>query len=254
MFTHHHLNVTNVDDHTRFFVATLGGRPVRTGSGSTDVIAFPNALVFLRPQTPTGGTKGTTVNHIAFGVPDIRRAVDRTKAAGYAMATRAELPASFEVNDDLCYMADQETFVAFMFAPDETKVEFIELPRQTAPIAVHHIHFSTPSVTEMKAWYVDVFGAKPGKRGNFEAADLPSINLTYSPAPSPVAGTAGRALDRIGFEVEGLDAFCEGLKRRGIAFDRPLAPVRELNAASARITDPWGTSIELTEGLERLLR
>ena len=30
---------------------------------------YPNVLIFLRPrQAPTGGTKGTTVNHIAFTV------------------------------------------------------------------------------------------------------------------------------------------------------------------------------------------
>jgi hypothetical protein len=31
----------------------------------------------------------------------------------------------------------------------------------------------------MKVWYVRVFDAKPGKRGNFEAADMPGVNLTF---------------------------------------------------------------------------
>ena len=246
-YGHHHLNVTHVGEHVRFFVNTLGGR--LSTRGTIQAVEFPNALVFLLEQPPTGGTKGTTVNHIAFGVPDIRRIVATVKAAGYAMVTRAELPTTLEVRDDLCYMADQSTFVAFTMAPDETKIEFIEIPPQRTPIALHHIHFAAPQVLEMKAWYVKVLGAKPGTRGNFEAADLPCVNLTYSPAPSPVVGTKGRSLDRIGFEMNDLEAYCRGLEALGVAFDRPFTRVPPWNIGTALVTDPWGTSIELTEGL-----
>jgi catechol 2,3-dioxygenase-like lactoylglutathione lyase family enzyme len=34
------------------------------------------------------------------------------------------------------------------------------------PIANHHIHFYTSSVDDTKAWYVKMFGAKPGKRAD----------------------------------------------------------------------------------------
>ena len=80
--------------------------------------------------------------------------VDRVKAAGWPMVTRAETPPTQEVKDDLAFMVDQQTDVAFIMAPDDTKIEFIEIRRQTAPIALHHIHFLTPQVAEMKAWYV----------------------------------------------------------------------------------------------------
>jgi hypothetical protein len=134
-------------------------------------------------------------------------------------------------------------------APDETKIEFIEIPVQPKPIALHHIHFAAPQVPEMKAWHVKVLGAKPGRRGNFEAADLPCVNLTYSPAPGPVVGTRGRSLDRIGFEMNDLEANCRKLEQMGIVFDRPFMRVPTLNTGTALVTDPWGTSIELTEGL-----
>jgi len=249
MFGHHHFNVTAVGEHKSFFADTIGGAPVGVGTSETQAIRFPNALVFLRRQTPTGGTKGTTINHIAFGAPDIRRMVDRVRAAGYPIVTRAELPASFEVNADLCYMIDQATYVAFTMAPDETKVEFIEIPSQKTPVAVHHIHFAAPIVPDMKAWHVKALGATPGKRGNFEAADLPCVNLTYSPAASPVIGTRGRSLDHIGFDVMDLEGLCAKLKGMGVTLNRPIAPVPALNATAASITDPWGTDIELTEGL-----
>ena len=231
---HHHLNVTDVEAHKRFFVDTLGGAPSPSRPRPTRSSGFPNALIFLREQAPTGGTKGTTVNHFAFGVPNIRQMVDRVKAAGWPMATRAETPPTQEVKDDLAFMVDQQTDVAFMMAPDETKIEFIEIPRQTAPIALHHIHFLTPQVAEMKAWYVNVFDARPGKRGNFEAADMPGVNLTYSPSPTPVVGTRGRALDHIGFEIANLEAFCRRLARARRRA-RPAVRARTRTSMSARV-------------------
>jgi catechol 2,3-dioxygenase-like lactoylglutathione lyase family enzyme len=247
IFGHEHLNVTDARAHQRFFADTIGGEPLGAGPTGEWAIRFPNALVLLAERRATGGTKGTTVNHFAFGVPDIRRMVARVRAAGFPMVTRAEVSASLEVADDLCYMGDQSTFVAFAMAPDETKVEFIEIPSQPQPVRLHHLHFAGPSAAEMKAWYVNALAATPGRRGNFEAADLPSLNLTYSSSPVPVVGTKGRALDRIGFEVDDLDACCRRLESLGVALERPAAQAPAI--ASAFVTDPWGTYIELTEGM-----
>jgi hypothetical protein len=55
-------------------------------------------------------------------------------------------------------------------------------------------------------------------------------------------------LDHIGFEVSGLEAFCRRLAGLGVTFDVPYSKDRT-GVANARLTDPWGTSIELTEGL-----
>ncbi len=248
IYGHQHLNVSDVGAHTRFFVDTLGGVVVGTPGGSDTAVAFPNALIVLRDRPPTGGTKGTTVNHFAFGVPDIRRMVDRVKAHGWPMVTRAETAPAQEVRDDLAFMADQQTDIAFTMAPDETKIEFIEIRQQGVPIRVHHIHFLTPQVQEMRAWYVKLLDAKPGRRGDFEAADLPGVNLTYSLSPVPVTGTRGRALDHVGFEVTDLDRVCRRLAAAGIETDGPITRTSR-TVASVFVTDPWGTSVELTEGL-----
>jgi len=205
----------------------------------------------MRQEAPKGGTKGTTVNHIGFQVPNLRRVVDKLKAAGYPIVTRAELPPAIEVEDDLAYIGDQKTSIAFVMAPDETKVELFENQAMREPIALHHIHFASQKVDEMKAWYVKVFGAKPGRRGSFEAADLPGVNLTYQASTEPVTGTRSRALDHIGFEVKNLEAFCKKLEGMGIKLDRPYTRVEALGIAIAFITDPFGTYIELTEGLDK---
>jgi catechol 2,3-dioxygenase-like lactoylglutathione lyase family enzyme len=248
VYGHHHLNVTSVDAHKKFWVEALGGAPIKVGTSPAEIVKFPNVFVMLTARPPSGGTKGTTVNHIGFSVPNLRAAVDKVKAAGYPMVTRAELPATQEVKDDLAFIADQKTSVAFVMGPDDTKVELVENKGMPGAIALHHIHFAASNVKEMQAWYAKTFNAKPGMRGSFQAADLPGVNLTYSPAPEPVVATRGRSLDHIGFEVKDLENFVKQLEASGIKLDRPYTKVPALGLSIAFLTDPWGTYIELTEG------
>ena len=250
VYGHHHLNVTSIDEHKKFWTQ-LGGTPIKIGAAPNEIVRFPNVLVFLRQQAPTGGTKTSTVNHVGFSVPNLRQTVDKVKAAGYPIVTRAELPPEQEVKDDLAYIGHTKSFIAFVMGPDNTKVELVGVPGQALSIALHHIHFNTQQVDEMKAWYAKVLNAKPGMRGNFQAADLPGVNLTFSPSPEPVVGTQGRALDHIGFEVRDLEAFCKRLEAMGIKLERPYAKNAALNIGLAFIRDPWGTYIELTEGLDK---
>src|SRR3989442_12509164 len=97
VYGHHHLNTTNLDAQKKFFVDTLGGTLVKIGTNNTEVVKFPNVLIFFRNQAPTGGTRGTTVNHIGFSVPDLRQVVDKVKADGFQMITKTEVAAGREV-------------------------------------------------------------------------------------------------------------------------------------------------------------
>ena len=65
-----------------------------------------------------------------------------------------------------------------------------------------------------------------------------------------MAPIRGRSYDHIGFEVDGLEDFCRELEARGVTLDRPYTRLDELNIAIAFVTDPWGITIELTEGLD----
>ena len=248
VYGHHHLNVTSVDEHTRFWVDTLGGTPA--SAGPLALIRFPNVFIVTTPQPPNGGTKGSSVNHIGFSVPSVAALLDTVRAAGYPIVTREELPPALAVENDMAHIADQDTFVAFVMGPDNVKVELFEHRDQTAPIALHHIHFATQDVDGMQAWYAKIFGATPGMRGSFQDADLPGVSLTFSPSDEPLAGTQGRSLDHIGFEVDNLEVFCEKLEAAGITFDRPYTVIDSIGLAIAFFTDPFGTYIELTEGLD----
>ena len=92
---------------------------------------------------------------------------------------------------------------------------------------MHHIHWAAPDVAAMKAWYVQMFGAKPGMRGTFKAGDLPGVNLTFGGAAgAAVVPTKGRSLNRIGFEVRNLEQLVKDLEAKGVKFDRPYRRAR----------------------------
>src|SRR5436190_3420866 len=253
VYGHHHLNTTNMDAQKKFFVDTLGGTLITIGTNNAEVIKFPNVLIFFRPtQAPTGGTRGTTVNHIGFSVPNLRPMIDKIKANGFRMITATEAPGR-EVKDDIAGpLQPGGASIAFAQGPDDLKVELVEVKAQAIPITLHHVHFFNPKNTEMQAWYVKTFGAKPRNGGAFPAADLPGVALNFSPSTDPVVGTQGRALDHIGFEVKNLEAFCKKLEADGITLAVPYRQVPALGIAIAFITDPWGTYIEMTEGLDKV--
>jgi len=247
---HLHYHVTNVEVNKQFWLA-LGGEAIKV-SGE-DVIKFPGVLVFLNRSTSSGGAEGSVLNHVAFRVPSL----SKVAAAGLTVIPVAGFPG-----------------VASVMTPDGERVELFEDSAQNLtftqdagyseaiaerhnrpvglPIAFHHIHVyvSESSVQEVKAWYVRTFGGTPGKRSQYDAVDFPGMNLNISSPPRGSAPTKGRMLDHIGFEITNLEEFCGRLASMGIKFEIPYARSSS-GFASARFTDPWGVSVELTEGLRR---
>jgi catechol 2,3-dioxygenase-like lactoylglutathione lyase family enzyme len=225
---HLHLAVKDLDAQ-RTFWAALGGTPVQ--NGTLALIQLPGTYVMLRQAEPAGGTAGSTINHVGFLVKDIAPWIAKWQAAGLKMEPQA-----------------RPTQV-YLIGPDDVRVEILEDKTIDVPLKMHHVHFYTASPLETQAWYVKTFGAAPGKRGQFDAADLPGVNLTFAKADTPTVGTKGRSLDHVGFEVKGLEAFCKKLEAAGIKLDRPYTRIPNATTAIAFLTDPWGTYIELTENL-----
>jgi catechol 2,3-dioxygenase-like lactoylglutathione lyase family enzyme len=255
VYGHHHLNTTDMAAQKKFFIDTLGGQLVKYGTNQQEIIKFPNVLIFFRPmQAPTGGTIGTTVNHIGFSVPNLGPLVAKIKANGFKMITSESVAATVKVTDDIA-AASPTTNIAYALGPEDTKVEFVEVKTQTAPIQLHHIHFFGQQNVEMQAWYAKTFGAKmlaPNPGSAFVQDQLPGLFLNFTPSPMATAGTTGRALDHIGFEIKNLEAFTKKLEADGIKLDRPYTKVAALGIAIAFIKDPWGTNIEMTEGLDAI--
>jgi catechol 2,3-dioxygenase-like lactoylglutathione lyase family enzyme len=235
---HIHLVVRDLDAYKKFWLA-MGGTPGELGANLS--FKFPGVLIFVRKGEPSGGTVGSVVNHFGFQVPNTKEALARWNAAG------------------LKTEVGQNPGQGFVFTPDDlSRIEILEDKSLTVPIVGHHVHFyvansgGADSVADIKAWYVKVFGAKPGKRGQFEADDIPGQNLTFAKSDTPTVGTKGRVLDHIGFEIKDLEGFCKRAEANGIKFDTPFTKRPELGISQAFVTDPYGTYIELTEGLNKL--
>ena len=227
---HAHLNVRDIAAHKKFWV-TLGATPTKLGT--IEAMKFRNGFVFLREQQPTGGSTESIVNHIGFFVPSVEKALENWKAQG--------LNTEFATPDR-----------GYVTAPDDLRIEINRDESLTVPIVMRHIHFYAPesALPEIQAWYVKVFGAESQKDpGVF---DIPGVTLRVRVVPDVLLPTKGRVLDHIGFEVRNLEAFCKKLEAMGVKFDRPYTKRPELGIALAFITDPWGTYIELTEGLNKL--
>ena len=123
VYGHHHLNTTNMAAQKKFYADTLGGTVVKFGSADRqqEIIQFPNVLIFFRPmQAPTGGTIGTTVNHIGFSVPDLKPVIAKIKANGFKMITTDSVAANVKVADDIA-AASPTTNIAFALGPEDVK-------------------------------------------------------------------------------------------------------------------------------------
>jgi len=255
VYGHHHFNTTDMAAQKRFFVDTLGGKAATIGTNNTEVIEFPNVFLFFRPmQKPTGGTIGSTVNHVGFSVPDLKPVVTKLKANGYKMITSESVASTVKITDDIA-AASPTTNIAFTLGPEDIKVELVEVKTQTAPIQLHHVHFFGEHREEMQDWYAKVFGAtkNPANPNQaFVTDQLPGVTLSFSPSTTPTVATQGRALDHIGFEVKDLELFTKRLEDAGIPLTVAYRKVDALGINIAFIKDPWGTNIELTEGLAKI--
>jgi catechol 2,3-dioxygenase-like lactoylglutathione lyase family enzyme len=225
---HIHLTAKDVEG-TRTLFTAIGGTPVT--NGTLQMIQFPGVMVLVRQADVTGGSVGSVVNHFGFNVKDIKRSIAAWRAAGVMVETTAR--------------ADQ----AWLMTPDGARVEILEDTSIAQPIRMHHIHFNVVAVPDMQQWYASHFGAKPGMRGQNIAGDLPGVNLTFGKVDAVNAGTRGRAIDHIGFEIRNLPQFVAKLEAVGIKVDAPIRKAGNGTTSIAFLTDPWGTYIELTEGL-----
>jgi catechol 2,3-dioxygenase-like lactoylglutathione lyase family enzyme len=254
---HYHLNVSSVEEHKKFWVDTLGGTPMKFGSAGVDVIRFPGVFLFLREQPPTGPTRGTTLDHIGFAVPDVPKMTVKVVANGYGLTVGRE-PGPRQTASPPT--AGNYGKFSYIVGPDGVKVELVTNDAKDAPpIMHHHVHFVNTKFVEMQQWYMKAFDAtlRPGRTDFFIGADLPGVGymlnfFSWLPAQALV-GTSGRAIDHIGFEVRNLPKFLQRLEAKGIKLREPYRRAPELgDIGVAALTDPWGTSIELTEGLREL--
>jgi catechol 2,3-dioxygenase-like lactoylglutathione lyase family enzyme len=257
---HFHMNVSNMAEHRRFWVDTLGGTSAKIKDA--EVVRFPGIVLFFHPQKPSGPNRLTAFDHIGFAVPDVPALTTKIAAAGYTLTSGREPEPGKEAAAAQGTQAPYGRF-SYILGPDGTKVELVTSAEKTAaPIVYHHIHFINKQYVEMRDWYARALNATPRTGANtftdyFAGADLPgvgySLNFFRWEGDQKVTHvpTKDRATDHVGFEVRNLPAFIKELEGKGIKLTEGYKKSnKEMGGiATAMITDPWGVRIELTEGL-----
>lgn len=208
----------DIDAANRFW-NTLGGEPAELGP--LKMTKFPGVLFLMRKGDPKGGTEGSTIDYIGFRVRDLKPTVDRLKEAGFTKLT------------------ETSKTQAFVYAPDDVKVRLTEDRTLETPVASDMIHMVVPDPDAAKAWYAKWFGGP----------EIPGSRIEFAKATGPVSGTKGRAFDRIGLEVRGVEQKCRELEAGGIKLDTGYRKATSMNLAVCVLTDPWGTYIEISDGL-----
>jgi catechol 2,3-dioxygenase-like lactoylglutathione lyase family enzyme len=225
---HIHLLVHDVNAQRQFWIM-LGGKDIK--DGQREMFQFAGVFIALRKGEPAGGTVGSNVNHFGFHVQSVADTLVPIRNAGFKI----------EQNNP------QQAFVT---GPDDVRVELLEDKTIPGPIAMHHVHMFVTSPLDVQAWYVKNFGAVAGKRGAFDTANLPGgVEISLSKTDAAQVPTKGRAVDHIGFEVKNLDAFVKKLEAQGVKLDDQPHMAPNTNVKIAFLTDPWGTYIELTQGI-----
>ena len=262
---HLHYVVRNVEANRKFWI-DFGATPVKIGN--REALKLPEVFIFLDRGESSGGTEGSVVNHVAFRLPDIPKALARFRSLGVRVLPQnpgSPIGNILTPEDERIELFHDGTENVPFHLDQGRDVVAERLSRPlTGPVSTHHFHLYLPKGQSVvaKAWYVKTLGAVPGtRRGSlptdgapqtvYLAADLPGMNINYLDVDEKAVSTKGRMLDHIGFEVRNLEAFCKRLEASGVKFVRPFRKTPGDPVATAMLVDPWGTSIELTEGLSR---
>ena len=227
---HVHLNASDVDTQVKFWTQ-VGGKIVQREK--ITMAQFPGIYILIRKQDYSGGSVGSTINHFGFYVRDFEPSVAKWKAAGLTWEP----------------VKNPNVGQGFLTGPDNVRIEIYENKAISTPMAMHHIHLFVTDPLEAQKWYVQNFGATAGKRGMYDTANVPGSEITLAKSEAQ-APTKGRSVDHMGFEVQDIDAFVAKLQAAGIKTDAAIR--NSTNASNLRIvyvTDPWGTEIEITQGL-----
>ncbi len=249
---HVHLVVPDPAAMQKVWVDVMGGTP--STAGPLTLVKLRNAFIIITGGANAAGregTNGSVVNHVGFSVKSY--AATRAKAEAAGLAVRELTPG-------------QQAFVTF---PNNVTVEIQEDPAIAGDAEFSHFHLSVPDPNAAREWYIKTFGGEEGqRRKGVRGAKFPGGFVDFlgpagvgggrgakgvdasAAAPPPPAPSKGRVLDHIGFEVKDLKAFTEHLTGEGQKLDVPLTDATaRMGLKIAFLTDPSGTYIELTEGL-----
>lgn len=247
---HDHLTTTDLDASRAFWTA-LGGDA--TQIGTMNGVRFPGIYILLQTNRGRGGrgANGAAPAQPASPPPAPEGSVGSVaEAIGIRVRNLHDTLSRLDALGIKPQSGATATHAAVM-SPEKVKVLLTEDPALTTPAAASEVLMKVPDPAEAAAWYEKWFGASVSKDGNDTLAKMPGMNLRFAATSTPAAGTKGRALDHIGFDVHNLQALVSKMQDAGVTISTPYRTINiGFLTGLAFVTDPWGTYIELNEGYD----
>ena len=249
---------------TKKFWEPFGGTPLKIDG--IDVIKLPGVLVFMHRGEPTGPSRGAMMDHVGVNSPNPYELVKRLIEAGYETYPRdpetlrdlrlngrawnhvfSPDGLNVEVSTNPCKFGSSHPYLE---ACPERIVGSVRTNDSAAPIGSDIVHFYLKDMSVVKGmydFYAKTFGAET-VRGLINVV-IPGTKINFADRNVALVPNKGRALDSVGFEVRNLEAFVRKLEAAGVKISEPYSKTRYKSFASAEFTDPFGTSVRLSEGL-----
>jgi hypothetical protein len=220
---HLHFHSENAAAHAKFWTEVFGAKLTKVGN--LNVYKLPGMFIALNQEKPVAEMAGSTVPSIGLKVRDFKRTAEAAHAR----------------------IANRSRSHATIFGPDDVRIELTADRRLTMEVASDSIHLDLPDTEAAMAWYAKTFGTTQ----HGDDVTLPGVKLEFSKSAIIPMGTKGHVLDHIGFEIADLREFTRKLAASGQKVDLMYYKLPDSGVAIGFVTDPWGTYIELTEGLNR---
>jgi catechol 2,3-dioxygenase-like lactoylglutathione lyase family enzyme len=231
-----HLRVRDVEAQKAFWISMIGGKLVK--NGPLEMIEFPGVYITIEKGEPLGPAAGSVIDHFGFIFKDVPAMMAKWKANHFEI---------YQVGNPL---------QGSVHAPeDAVLLEFFQDDKQAEPVRMDHFHVFITDVPGIQSWYAKAFGGVPGQRakvahtGWVDCDFVPGGNFSFVDQGKKLAPTKGRAVDHVGFETRDINGLVKKLEAEGIHFDTPVRQIPGTKIQSAFLTDPWGTYIEVTQGL-----
>ena len=246
---HEHLTTTDLDASRAFWTA-LGGEATQVAT--MNGVRFPGIYILLQTNRGRGGRNangasaqpsapppapessvGSVAEAIGIKVKNLHETLSKLDALGIhpepgATATRATV-----------------------MSPAKVEVILTEDPALGTAAASNELLMKVPDPAAAAAWYQKWFGASVVTEGDSTIAKIPGMNMRFVATSTPMAGTHGRALDHIGFDVQNLQDLVARMQAAGVTVNTPYRAINfGFLTGIAFVTDPWGTYIELNQGYD----
>ena len=242
-YHHVHITASSPAKGVEWYSDYLGCTPLadRDDAANCDGVE----IVFI-PQSTSGGSQGTGINHIGFSVVDLDAKMTELEAVG-VQGSGVRL----QRNDDGSVMRDIPGLfkIAFIFDPWGTRIELVE---DDEYLGFHHVHLSATDPAATLAYYRDVLGGEEASlRGRIDGLLFDDVWLLVSQHPEGTtpATTQGRAIDHIAFMVSNLDSEAGTMRQAGVRFQQePTVPENaRTRAQRAFILGPDSVRIAVVE-------